>query len=76
MERTTVFKNNKTQAIRLTKKVALPDSVKKVDIIALGRARLIVPADEAWDSWFDGKGVTDDFMNEREQPQEQERETL
>lgn len=29
---------------------------------------------EAWDSWFDGQGVTADFMSEREQPTEQERE--
>ena len=71
MERSTVFKNNKSQAIRLPKKAALPTSVKKVDIIALGRARLIVPANEAWDSWFEEDGVTEDFMNEREQPSEQ-----
>ena len=29
---------------------------------------------ESWDTWFDGGSVTDDFMNEREQPDEQERE--
>lgn len=73
MERASVFKSNKSQAVRLPKPVSLPDTVKQVDIIPLGRARLIVPAGEAWDSWFDGEGVTDDFMNEREQPQEQER---
>lgn len=49
----------------------LPKSVKRVDIIALGRARLIVPAGEGWDSWFDGEGVTADFMQERDQPVEQ-----
>lgn len=74
MERATVFKNNKSQAIRLPKPVALPDSVKQVDIVVLGRSRLITPAGESWDTWFDGESVTDDFMNEREQPQEQERE--
>ena len=74
MERSTVFKNNKSQAIRLPKPVALPDSVKQVDIVVLGRSRLITPAGESWDTWFDGESVTDDFMNEREQPQEQERE--
>ncbi len=58
----------------MPKKVALPDDVKKVDIIPLGRARLIAPAGEAWDSWFDGDSVTDDFMTEREQPEEQVRE--
>ena len=76
MERASVFKSNKSQAVRLPKPVALPDSVKQVDIIPLGRARLIVPAGEAWDSWFEGEGVTDDFMSEREQPDQQERDSL
>lgn len=74
MERASVFKNNKSQAVRLPKPVTLPDNVKKVDIVILGRSRLITPAGEAWDSWFESEGVTDDFMNEREQPSEQERE--
>ena len=74
MERVSVFKTNKSQAVRLPKSVVLPDNVKKVDIVVLGRSRLITPAGEAWDSWFEGEGVTDDFMDEREQPDEQERE--
>ncbi len=76
MERASVFKSNKSQAVRLPKGVALPDSVKQVDIVKLGRARLITPAGEAWDSWFEGEGVTEDFMTEREQPDEQGRESL
>ena len=76
MKQSTVFKSNQTQAVRLPKAVALPDSVKKVDIIKLGRTRLITPAGEGWDSWFDSPGVSDDFMCEREQPEEQERESL
>lgn len=76
MERASVFKSNKSQAVRLPKAVSLPDTVKQVDIIPLGRARLIVPAGEAWDSWFDGEGVSDDFMTKREQPTDQERDAL
>jgi len=72
----TVFKNNRSQAVRLPKPVALPESVKKVDIVVLGNARLISPAGESWDSWFDGPGVSDDFMRERGQPEDQEREPL
>jgi antitoxin VapB len=71
-----VFKSNTSQAIRLPKDVALPESVKRVDIIPLGRARLIVPAGESWESWFDEEGVSDDFMAAREQPADQEREAL
>ena len=76
MEQSTVFKTNKSQAIRLPKPVALPDSVKKVDIVKIGKARLITPAGEAWDSWFDGEGVSTDFMEDRQQPEGQEREDL
>ena len=71
-----VFKSNTSQAIRLPKDVALPESVKRVDIIPVGRGRLIVPAGEGWDSWFQEKGVTDDFMALREQPVDQEREAM
>jgi len=76
MAQSTVFKTNKSQAIRLPKPVALPDSVKKVDIVKLGRSRLITPAGESWDVWFDSKGVSDDFMPEREQLGHQERDSL
>lgn len=73
---TTVFKSNKTQAVRLPKPVALPDAIKKVDIVAVGNTRIITPAGESWDQWFDGHGVSDDFMSDRDQPADQERETL
>ena len=73
---TSVFKSNRSQAVRLPKAVELPESVTRVDIVAIGRARLIAPAGESWDSWFDGPGVSDDFMSEREQPTDQVRETL
>ena len=76
MAQSTVFKNNRSQAVRLPKPVALPESVKKVDIVKLGRARLIIPAGESWDVWFDRKGVSEDFMPERDQPDHQERESL
>ncbi len=76
MERSTLFKSNKSQALRLPKAVALPDSVKQVDIAVVGRTRIIAPAGEIWDSWFADEGVSDDFMADREQPKDQERESL
>lgn len=66
MEKTTLFKSNRSQAVRLPKAVALPDDVKQVEIVALGRTRIITPAGEAWDSWFDGESVSPDFMGARE----------
>lgn len=76
MEQASIFLSNRSQAVRLPKAVALPDDVKRVDVIALGRVRIITPAGEAWDSWFDSEGVAADFMSEREQPEHQEREAF
>ncbi len=74
MVQTTVFKSNRTQAVRLPKDVALPESVKAVDVIAVGNRRIISPAGTAWDDWFDGLGVSNDFMTDRGQPEPQERD--
>jgi len=74
MEKASVFKSNKSQAVRLPRSVALPDDVKRVDVVAVGRTRIITPEGTSWDEWFAGETVTDDFMSEREQSAEQERE--
>ena len=76
MERASLFKSNRSQAVRLPKAVAYPDSVKQVDIVAIGRTRLITPSGESWDAWFAEEGVSEDFMTDRDQPAEQTRETL
>ena len=74
MHKGSVFKSNRSQAVRIPKDIAWYDDVKQVDISVIGRARVIAPAGELWDSWFDGPGVTDDFMPERDQPEDQIRE--
>ncbi|MBF7142590.1 MULTISPECIES: type II toxin-antitoxin system VapB family antitoxin [Pseudomonas] len=76
MEQGAVFQSNRSQAVRLPKAVAFPEDVKRVDVVAVGRARIITPAGESWDSWFDGEGVTTDFLAERGQPADQERESF
>lgn len=73
---TKVFKSNRSQAVRLPKAVELPDSVTEVEIIAIGNKRIITPAGAAWDDWFEGPRVSDDFMAERDQPADQERDAL
>ena len=74
MEKASVFKTNKSQAVRLPKSVALPDDVKRVDVVAVGRTRIITPEGTSWDEWFDGERVSEDFMAERDQPTGQLRE--
>lgn len=76
MEQGAVFQSNRSQAIRLPKAVAMPDDVKRVDIVALGRTRIIAPAGEMWDSWFEGATATADFMSKRDHPASQEREAF
>ena len=73
---TKIFKSNQSQAVRLPKSVALPESIQKVEIVAIGNTRIITPAGESWDQWFDGVGVTKDFMETREQPEDQQRQTF
>lgn len=72
----TVFMNNRTQAVRLPKSVALPDDVRRVDVVAVGRSRIISPKGEKWDAWFDGAEVSNDFMSDREQLESQDRESF
>jgi antitoxin VapB len=76
MEQTTLFMSNRSQAVRLPKAVAMPSDVKRVNVVAIGRTRIITPADETWDSWFDGDSASADFMADRDQPTDQERESL
>lgn len=76
MATSSVFTNNRTQAVRLPAELRFPDDVKRVEVLAIGRTRVIVPVGESWDSWFDGEGVSPDFMAERDQPAQQQREAF
>lgn len=77
MVRTKLFTSNTTQAVRLPKAVAFPEDVTEVEIVVDGDARVIVPAGRRIDYFFHHRiGVTDDFMDERGQPEVQERAPL
>ncbi len=73
MTRTTLFQNNRSQAVRLPKDVAFPEGVKDVAILRDGTRRVIVPANAIWDDFFAGPGID---LPEREQPPMQHRESL
>lgn len=75
MTRSTVFTSNRSQAVRLPKPVAFPEDVHQVDILKVGRSRVIVPQGKRWDDLFqNGPRVSEDFMTKREQPVAEERE--
>ena len=73
---TKIFKSNRSQAFRLPKEIAFPESVKNVEITAIGNKRIITAAGQSWDDWFDAPGVSGDFITDRNQPEDQLRKTL
>ena len=77
MTTSTVFINNRSQAVRLPAELRLPDNVKKVSIRAKGNERIISPVDQQWDSFFlNGPVVSDDFLEERASQNQVEREAF
>jgi antitoxin VapB len=73
MPQSSIFKSNRSQAVRIPKEVALPEHVKRVDVIKQGSGRLIMPAGETWDVFFAGPRLDDDFLEPRLQPSPQKR---
>ena len=77
MTATTVFVNNRSQAIRLPAEMRLPENVKRVDVRARGCERIIAPLGQTWDSFFlNGPEVADDFMDQRASQTQSEREAF
>jgi len=77
MSISTVFTNNRTQAVRLPTEMRFPDSVKKVEVRSNGRERIISPVSSSWDCFFLGAATaTDDFMSERASQHQSERDSL
>ena len=77
MSSSTVFTNNRSQAVRLPADMRFPDSVKKVEVRIVGLERIIAPSESTWDSFFlGGRTVSDDFMTERADQHQSERDSL
>ncbi len=77
MTLSTVFINNRTQAVRLPVEMRFPDSVKKVEVRIVGQERIIAPAHAAWDSFFlNAAQPTEDFMATRADQSQPERESF
>lgn len=77
MSITSVFTNNRSQAVRLPADVRLPEGVKKVQVRARGVDRIISPVGHTWDEFFlNGPQPSEDFMAERAAQHQAERETF
>jgi antitoxin VapB len=68
----TLFKSNRSQALRMPKDQAFPDSVRKVFVRTVGKSRIITPVDALWDDFFDRPGCPDFFEPEDLPPQERD----
>ena len=74
MQTARLFKNGRSQAVRLPKEFRFEG--ERVYIKRAGKAVILLPFHEPWQSLFDSLELfSDDFMAEREQPEQQERET-
>jgi antitoxin VapB len=74
---TKLFFSNRSQAVRIPADLRLPDSVKEVEVRACGQERIIAPVGRGWDSFFlDGPGVSDDFLADRADQEQAEREAF
>lgn len=68
-----VISRHHRQVIILPPEIAFPASTKEVAVLASGDIRVITPVMGSWDEWFDGPGVSEDFMIERSQPVDRDR---
>ncbi len=68
----TVFKSNRSQAVRLPKAVAFPEDVKELRVIKEGKSLRLLPVDALWDDFLDQPGIPD--WPDRDQPEMQKRE--
>jgi len=70
-----LFKNGQSQAVRLPKEFRFEGT--QVFIKRVGNAVLLLPEQDSWQVLFDSLGLfSDDFMEGREQPEQQEREKI
>ncbi len=59
-KRASVFKSNRSQAVRIPKEFAFPDGVGQVYIRREGASLILTPIDDFWDRFFD-KGPDHSF---------------
>jgi antitoxin VapB len=70
-----LFKNGQSQAVRLPKEFRFEGT--QVFIKRVGNAVLLLPEQHSWHGLFESLGLfSDDFMETRQQPEQQERDEL
>lgn len=70
-----LFKNGRSQAVRLPKKYRFNDS--EVFVNKIGNSVILIPKDSKWDTLEKSlNNFSDDFLTERNQPEIQKRDDL
>jgi antitoxin VapB len=73
MKMTTLFQNGQSQAVRLPKEFRMPGA--KVYIKRVDNAIVLLPIENPWESLCQSiHKFSPDFMNDRNQPKNQERD--
>lgn len=75
MKTAKLFQNGQSQAVRLPKEFRFLG--EKVFIKKMGNATILLPIQNPWQSLFESLDkFSKDFMEEREQPEQQKREDI
>ena len=75
MDTAELFRDGQNQAVRLPEKYRFAGD--KVLIKRIGNAVVLLPEQDSWNTLFDSLDrFSDDFMNERSQPETQKREDI
>lgn len=75
MKKAKLFQNGQSQAVRLPREFRF--SGQEVYIKKFGNATLLIPTENSWENWQKSLNMfSDDFMEQRNQPDHQDRESL
>jgi antitoxin VapB len=75
MKTAKLFKNGQSQAVRLPKEFRFDGDT--VFIKRVGNVIVLIPTDNPWQTLFDSLDeFSDDYLTERKQPKQQERDDL
>lgn len=75
MDKAKLFKNGKSQAVRLPRKYQLEGN--EVYVKKLGRTVILIPKNDPWETMVRSlDNFSDDFMAERVQPKLEDRDSL
>ena len=68
-----LFKTNRSQALRIPKELAFPEGLKKVYVRKEGASLIVTPVDDFWDEFF-ARGPNPDFPERSPQGEYETRE--